>query len=241
MMWSDEEEISDSDEDSLGAFERTMAARAAEVEAMEAEERAAEASRLRAQLEYNDAMAKFTRDTETMHACNIRRFARLRQALEYFERQTGLGNIDDWGVFARGKPKLIGGGDNWQVTRTREYLVGTHASIFQYAQLVDNNGVELDEMIPGSRPMPIHFDIEIKKEKEDALLAFDAETALKVVADVGSSEIVMAMAMAYSAVASTVFTEDECLAGMRVVTTFIKEFILRTTGESDPDLRVCST
>lgn len=241
-MWSDEEQLYSSDEEEVffgyqinsgGVSEEEWRA---SMEEEEAREQAAEQARALAQTEYDTARTKFDRCTTAMNARGIRKFNKLKDALVHYERQIKLDSSDSWGVFARGVPVLCGGGGRWVVNRKREYIVATYVAVFAYCHEVGDQGVELEECIVSSKPMPVHFDIEIKQETGNDFAQFDATKALATVAGIDNADL----ANQYKDAAAAEFTEEECKAGVSVMTRFVQDYVERATGVSEPRIRVCS-
>ena len=93
---------------------------------------------------FEDSLARlrsaFHANTVIANQCSIRRFVRMKQALEVTQNKAGLVLY----VRDKPKPKL----KEMIMKYTKEYFVGQVTS--------------LDEVVQASQPSPVHFDIELK-------------------------------------------------------------------------------
>ena len=156
----------------------------------------------------------FHANTVIANQCSIRRFVRMKQALEVTQNKAGLV------LFACDKPKPKP--EEMIMKYTKEYLVGRVTSFFKYAHSVEE-GVALDEVVQAWQPFPVHFNIELKISPsippriEEVL-----QGHINVHGPSGiDADVVRDVVTIYSELSKTAFGEAVCKAGYDIITAFI--------------------
>jgi hypothetical protein len=168
----------------------------------------------------HNARSRYMHCSSILQQNNLRKCGKLSQALELRRSYSGFV------IFAINKPKPNA------IARTlkyvKEYVVGSPPGVFRYAQALCRD-VVLDEVVLAEIPIPLHFDIEIKKKEciSTAWLVTVLRQNLEVIADgvfVGEG-LVERLVDAYGAVVTKDWTEPQCRSGLEVVRNHITRLV----------------
>ena len=190
--------------------------------AREIEEIGENAAREEFEKKVKEAREWYQEGTRVLGFNCIRRHQRLSLALRYFHT---LQNQEGVVIFARDVP--IPKKKERILKFTKEYLVGNVQRFFLYGHQM-KEGVNLDEVIVASKPSPLHFDIEIKKQTslpshlDEALLGHVKANRGD---DEPGTDLINKVAQRYEQIAKSELSEEECVAGYKVIKDFIMTWI----------------
>jgi hypothetical protein len=175
------------------------------------------------------ALRKFEVDTMELRAQKIISHGTLKQALEFADQEANKDSV----VFARDKPSPNEA--SLCVKYKKEYLVGMLHRFYRFAILSKHSQISLDEVVRSNQPSPLHFDIEIKKVSLSDFGCRDVESVLRAHVlglkigggSVSATNTIEDVSLDYINIAGADITEEECLAGLGVVTRHIMEMVHR--------------
>ena len=189
--------------------------------------------------QYDEAKKLYEEHTQSLCRANIKLCPNLQSAIDYVDR---VSNRMSCYVFARDKPCLAQDG---VLKYKKSYLVGTHGRVFQYCSDCGDGGLALDEVVLPDVPVPLFFDIEIKqRETAEEGLTCNLESMLvehcRVSSIRASPEELGVVVDDYLAACTQPFDEGECVAGLSVIDTFVRQYLNRLLGADVGGFNTCS-